>query len=192
MVIPRAIRSFVIAVLGAVSACGHAVTPADTGTDAVIDVPTVPEESDDAPDAVVEACFPPCLESVFAQCPPTVPCVSQIDGTEAENYCYASGSTSRVASTSTEVHAVAYRPDGSLCFRFDATRGAAGMAGSGVFLDATGRVIATFSQSDQDLHHPTVTCAGVDYVVDTTRSVCADHYFAAVGPCTRGTCSVAP
>lgn len=180
--------------LAAVVSCGHAVTPADGAEPDVTDAPAADTPGDDAvpdsQDAHVETCFPPCLEDIFALCPPTTPCVSQVDGTVAENYCYANGSTSRTESTASDVHAVAYRADGTVCFRFDYRRSVAGEPGSGEFLDGSGRVVATFSQSPSDLSHPTVSCGGIDYVVDTTRAVCADHYFVSVGPCTRGTCSV--
>ena len=168
----------------ATGACGQVATPMDVSTnDAVTGVDTI-----DVREAG-DTCFPPCLEDLFAQCPPTAPC-SYHAGAEPQsaNYCYASGARSHAVQTASGAQGTVWRSDGSVCYSMDPQPA----DGGGVvvrILDGQGSLVAEIAQDLQvDFNHLTVTCGPTTTVVDRTRAACRDHYYAAVGPCMPGTC----
>ena len=151
----------------------------------------------DAPRDAEGGCYPACLATLTASCPPTGGCIAAAASSPStSDLCFANGVT---------VQSVAYQKPsgptttdtvkasgGALCYTLEIDgAGVSPIAYNYTWKDASGTVVATAGVNPNDPTKVFITCGSMSYVVDTTATQCAGQELAPPAPsnCSSGACS---
>jgi len=136
--------------------------------------------------------YPPCLATLFSECPMTGPCTVQFTGGSSEPLdqveCFQNGVSEAIQWTTDQsgntVVTATVKKNGSVCYTFSGEEGPYGQITQTTVEDPSGTAVATMSSSPGD-DGTTYTCSGeAPWFVDSIA--CGAGTAAA---CTEGTCT---